>query len=138
MVPIVRDLGTDKAFDAEQIDFNPRRDRAAGALIQTGECPLHNCGRRPGGAHWLHTARSDSHEVVLANALGIDSAWIDRQGDKPLPGGVPKLRVPLPDRARRRVGPLSSYGRFTSKCAIIPAALTTSHTCSSPTFTGSA
>jgi hypothetical protein len=33
---------------------------------------------RLGSAHWLHTAPSDFHDVLPANALGIDSAWINK------------------------------------------------------------
>ena len=41
------------------------------------------------GASWLHAAQSNYHDIVPANALGIPTAWINRHGNKALPGGVP-------------------------------------------------
>lgn len=40
-------------------------------------------------ARWLHAAQSNFHDIVPCNALGIPTAWINRKGDRPLPGGVP-------------------------------------------------
>lgn len=45
--------------------------------------------RRIGEARWLHAAQSNVHDIVPARALGINSAWINRKGEKPLPGGQP-------------------------------------------------
>lgn len=39
--------------------------------------------RRMGDARWLHAAQSYFHDVVPAAALGIDSAWINRNADAP-------------------------------------------------------
>ena len=44
-----------------------------------------------GGAPWLHAAESNFHDIVPANALGIENAWINRRGAPPLAGGVPTL-----------------------------------------------
>jgi 2-haloalkanoic acid dehalogenase type II len=33
------------------------------------------------GAPWLHAAQSRFHDIAAARALGVASAWIDRQGD---------------------------------------------------------
>jgi 2-haloalkanoic acid dehalogenase type II len=44
-----------------------------------------------GGAPWLHAAESNFHDIVPANALGIENAWINRQRAPQLPGGVPTL-----------------------------------------------
>jgi 2-haloacid dehalogenase/putative hydrolase of the HAD superfamily len=46
---------------------------------------------RIGDARWLHAAESNFHDIVPANALGIDNAWINRHGEHPLLGGVPTL-----------------------------------------------
>lgn len=46
---------------------------------------------RIGDARWLHAAQSDFHDIVPTNALGIDNAWINRHGEKPLAGGVPNF-----------------------------------------------
>lgn len=46
-----------------------------------------------GNARWLHAAQSNFHDVVPANALGIASAWVNRKGDRPLPGGTPVHEV---------------------------------------------
>ena len=48
---------------------------------------------RIGDARWLHAAQSNFHDVVPANALGIPSAWVNRKGDRPLPGGTPTYEV---------------------------------------------
>jgi 2-haloalkanoic acid dehalogenase type II len=45
--------------------------------------------QRIGDARWLHAAESNFHDIVPANALGIDTAWINRLRQKLLPGGVP-------------------------------------------------
>jgi len=44
-----------------------------------------------GPARWLHAARSNLHDIVPTNALGIDNAWINRQHQEQLPGGTPKF-----------------------------------------------
>jgi 2-haloalkanoic acid dehalogenase type II len=41
------------------------------------------------GARWLHAAQSNFHDIVPTNQLGIANAWINRRGQKPLPGGIP-------------------------------------------------
>jgi 2-haloalkanoic acid dehalogenase type II len=47
--------------------------------------------RRIGDSRWLHAAQSNLHDIVPANALGIPTAWINRHGEKPLPGGEPSF-----------------------------------------------
>jgi 2-haloalkanoic acid dehalogenase type II len=42
-----------------------------------------------GDARWLHAAESNYHDVVPANELGVDNAWINRRGAARLAGGVP-------------------------------------------------
>ena len=49
---------------------------------------------RIGNARWLHAAQSNFHDIVPANRLGIDSAWINRRSQKPLEGGTPKFEYP--------------------------------------------
>ncbi len=44
---------------------------------------------RIGDARWLHAAQSNFHDVVPCNALGIETAWINRKGETALPGGTP-------------------------------------------------
>jgi 2-haloalkanoic acid dehalogenase type II len=44
---------------------------------------------RIGSAKWLHAAQSNFHDIVPANQLGIANAWINRRGQKALPGGTP-------------------------------------------------
>jgi 2-haloalkanoic acid dehalogenase type II len=46
---------------------------------------------RIGGARWLHAAESNLHDIVPANALTIDTAWINRLQQEPLAGGTPKF-----------------------------------------------
>lgn len=48
---------------------------------------------RIGNARWLHAAQSNFHDVVPANALGIPSAWVNRKGERALPGGTPTHEV---------------------------------------------
>lgn len=50
-------------------------------------------GRRIGDARWLHAAQSNFHDIVPANARGIATAWVNRRGDAPLPGGTPTHEV---------------------------------------------
>jgi 2-haloalkanoic acid dehalogenase type II len=45
--------------------------------------------QRIGAAKWLHAAQSNFHDIVPANQLGIANAWINRRGQKALPGGNP-------------------------------------------------
>jgi 2-haloalkanoic acid dehalogenase type II len=45
--------------------------------------------KRIGSARWLHAAQSNFHDIVPANALRIPNAWINRLGEKALPGGKP-------------------------------------------------
>ena len=68
---------------------------------------------RIGDARWLHAAQSNFHDVVPCNALGIPTAWINRKGEKALPGGTPAhefrdlaeladyVRSATPNRPRR-------------------------------------
>ncbi len=44
---------------------------------------------RIGSARWLHAAQSNLHDIVPCNALGIPTAWINRKGERALPGGTP-------------------------------------------------
>ena len=46
---------------------------------------------RIGSARWLHAAQSNFHDIIPANAMRIPSAWINRRGQKPLPGGEPSF-----------------------------------------------
>jgi 2-haloalkanoic acid dehalogenase type II len=48
---------------------------------------------RIGSSRWLHAAQSNVHDVVPVNAMGIPTAWVNRRGDTPLPGGVPTCEV---------------------------------------------
>ncbi|MDP9360642.1 MAG: HAD family hydrolase [Acidobacteriota bacterium] len=48
---------------------------------------------RIGDARWLHAAESNFHDIVPANALGIDTAWINRLRHQPLPGGRPTFAL---------------------------------------------
>lgn len=45
--------------------------------------------QRIGNTRWVHAAQSNYHDIVPTNALGIDNAWINRQGQQPLDGGKP-------------------------------------------------
>ncbi|HEU4522767.1 MAG TPA: HAD-IA family hydrolase [Thermoanaerobaculia bacterium] len=44
-----------------------------------------------GRRRWLHAAQSNYHDIVPANALGIDTAWINRRAQTALPGGKPSM-----------------------------------------------
>jgi 2-haloalkanoic acid dehalogenase type II len=48
---------------------------------------------RIGSARWLHAAQSNFHDIVPMNAMGIPTAWVNRRGDTPLPGGIPTYEV---------------------------------------------
>jgi 2-haloalkanoic acid dehalogenase type II len=48
---------------------------------------------RIGSAPWLHAAQSNFHDIVPVNAMGVPTAWVNRRGDTPLPGGVPTHEV---------------------------------------------
>lgn len=54
-----------------------------------GEGHFLEARRQIGDARWLHAAQSSFHDIVPARALGINSAWINRKGEKPLPKGQP-------------------------------------------------
>lgn len=42
-----------------------------------------------GSARWLHAAQSNFHDIVPTNQLSIANAWINRNGERQLPGGIP-------------------------------------------------
>lgn len=44
-----------------------------------------------GDQRWLHAAQSNFHDIVPANAHGIDTAWVNRRAEEPLPGGTPSF-----------------------------------------------
>jgi 2-haloalkanoic acid dehalogenase type II len=48
---------------------------------------------RIGNTRWLHAAQSNFHDVVPVNAMGVDTAWVNRRGDVALPGGTPTHEV---------------------------------------------
>jgi 2-haloalkanoic acid dehalogenase type II len=48
---------------------------------------------RIGSAPWLHAAQSNFHDIVPVNAMGLPTAWVNRRGDTPLPGGTPTHEV---------------------------------------------
>jgi 2-haloalkanoic acid dehalogenase type II len=58
--------------------------------------PMHFLAARAriGNVRWLHAAQSNFHDIVPTNALGIPNAWINRRGEKPLPGGQPTCEFP--------------------------------------------
>ena len=47
-----------------------------------------------GDAPWTHAAQSNFHDIVPTNALGIRNAWINRKGERVLPGGTPTHEFP--------------------------------------------
>ena len=54
-----------------------------------GRAHFDKARERIGDARWLHAAQSNFHDVVPANALGIPTAWINRNHETALPGGTP-------------------------------------------------
>jgi 2-haloalkanoic acid dehalogenase type II len=50
--------------------------------------------RRIGGARWLHAAQSLFHDIAAARRLGIPSAWINRQGERPAGGPGAEAEFP--------------------------------------------
>ena len=48
---------------------------------------------RIGSARWLHAAQSNFHDIVPVNTMGVPTAWVNRRGDTPLPGGIPTYEV---------------------------------------------
>ena len=55
-----------------------------------GEAHFRTAREAIGDARWLHAAQSNFHDIVPANALRIDTAWINRHGEPARPGGKPK------------------------------------------------
>ena len=54
-----------------------------------GHAHFEEARRRIGGARWLHAAQSLFHDAAPARALGIPTAWINRQAERPAePPGV--------------------------------------------------
>lgn len=49
--------------------------------------------QRIGAQRWLHAAQSNFHDIVPANALDIETAWVNRRSQQPLPGGSPRYEV---------------------------------------------
>jgi 2-haloalkanoic acid dehalogenase type II len=49
--------------------------------------------QRIGDARWLHAAQSNFHDIAPVNAFGVDTAWVNRHGEQPLPGGTPTYEV---------------------------------------------
>lgn len=58
-----------------------------------GHAHFNEARQRIGNARWLHAAQSNFHDIVPANALGIPTAWVNRHGATPLPGGAPSYEV---------------------------------------------
>jgi 2-haloacid dehalogenase/putative hydrolase of the HAD superfamily len=56
-----------------------------------GRAHFDEARKRIGSRRWLHAAQSNFHDIVPANALGIPTAWINRHGHTPLPGGRPAM-----------------------------------------------
>jgi 2-haloalkanoic acid dehalogenase type II len=48
---------------------------------------------RIGSARWLHAAQSNFHDIVPVNAMNVPTAWVNRRGQTPLPGGIPTYEV---------------------------------------------
>jgi 2-haloalkanoic acid dehalogenase type II len=48
---------------------------------------------RIGASPWLHAAQSNYHDIVPVNAMRVPTAWVNRRGQTPLPGGVPTYEV---------------------------------------------
>jgi 2-haloacid dehalogenase/putative hydrolase of the HAD superfamily len=46
-----------------------------------------------GDQRWLHAAESNFHDIVPTNAMGVPNAWVNRNGETALPGGVPTYEV---------------------------------------------
>lgn len=59
-----------------------------------GRAHFETAKRRISDARWLHAAQSNFHDIVPVNAFGVDTAWVNRHGEKPLPGGTPTYEVP--------------------------------------------
>ena len=49
--------------------------------------------QRIGSARWLHAAQSNFHDIVPVNAMNVPTAWVNRRGQTPLPGGIPTYEV---------------------------------------------
>jgi 2-haloalkanoic acid dehalogenase type II len=72
----------DVVITAEQVrSYKP----AAGHFVAARE--------RIGSARWLDAAQSNFHDIVPANAHGIENAWINRKGGAPLDGGTPTYEL---------------------------------------------
>lgn len=78
--------GTRKHFDVEfDVIVTAQQVRS----YKPGSAHFNEARKRIGSARWLHAAQSDYHDIVPANALGVPNAWINRLGEKALPGGEP-------------------------------------------------
>jgi 2-haloalkanoic acid dehalogenase type II len=78
--------GTRKHFT---VDFDPIVTAQQVHSYKPGHAHFLEARKRIGNARWLHAAQSNFHDIVPANALGIPTAWINRHGQSPLPGGTP-------------------------------------------------
>jgi 2-haloalkanoic acid dehalogenase type II len=47
-----------------------------------------------GGRRWLHVGQGYFHDMVPARALGLPTAWINRNGEAPFDGGRPDREFP--------------------------------------------
>jgi 2-haloalkanoic acid dehalogenase type II len=86
----------DDLLDATREHFTVRFDVVVTAQQVRSYKPGHAHFRTArdliGKASWLHAAESNFHDIVPANILGIDNAWINRQRQDELPGGTPKYK----------------------------------------------
>jgi 2-haloalkanoic acid dehalogenase type II len=75
-------VGFDLVITAQQVrSYKP----APGHFVAAKE--------RIGDARWLHAAQSNFHDIVPVNAMGVRTAWVNRHGEQPRPGGIPSYEV---------------------------------------------
>ena len=82
--------GTRKHFT---VSFDPIVTAEEVGSYKPGAAHFRIARERVHGLRWLHAAQSNFHDIVPANALGIANAWVNRRGERPLPGGTPTYEV---------------------------------------------
>jgi len=75
------------------VDFDPIVTAQQVRSYKPAPAHWREARERIGDARWLHAAQSNFHDIVAANALGLPTAWVNRHGETPLPGGTPSYEV---------------------------------------------
>ena len=75
------------------VDFNLIITAQQVRSYKPGHAHFVTARERIGARRWLHAAQSNFHDIVPANTLGIDTAWVNRHAETARAGGIPKIEV---------------------------------------------